>query len=382
MELNVIGQIIPKIGPLFKKIIALISVLSMIVSVVGGLSPTPEERDLVKNVIFIIGDGMGENHLEMTKADLGIDLVMETMPLRGQSKTNALGGVVTDSAAGGTALACGIRTIVGTVGVYSYDLFGWYEVPTNLTEIAIEKGMKTGVITTDSTGGATPASFSAHTSARSNQNDIAAQQIASDIDLIWGAANGITTPEEAEAAGFTYINNATQMNALQSDSRSFAQFDSNELWKSNPANDTPTLTQMSVKAFELLDNDNGFFIMIEGAHIDKFSHSNKREETVACVRELDNTVAAALEFAENDGETLVVVTADHETGAIAYKDGRYEYTSGSHSTANVPLLVYGSTNFIENGKAVKNKHVAIYTAMSMGVPAGEFPRKNPTNYAA
>ena len=104
---------------------------------------------------------------------------METMPLRGQSKTRSSSSAVTDSAAGATALACGVRTTNGCIGVYPYDMFGWEAVPYNLTEIAMEKGMNTGVITTDSTTGATPASFSAHTSSRGNAEDIAAQQIAS-----------------------------------------------------------------------------------------------------------------------------------------------------------------------------------------------------------
>ncbi len=133
---------------------------------------------------------------------------------------------------------------------------------------------------------------------------------------------------------------------------------------------------MAGKAIGLLDSDeDGFFLMIEGAHIDKNSHSNKVAETVACVAELDKTVAAALDFARADGNTLVIVTADHETGAIQYINGKYAFTSGSHSSANVPLFVYGSSNFIENGAVVKNKDIALFTAMTMGFGPDVFPSK-------
>lgn len=375
--MDIIAQLLPKTG-LFRKILSLIAAISMLVSLVSGFAPEPLPRDEAQNIIFIIGDGMGENHLELAKQELGIELVMETMPLRGQSKTRSSSSAVTDSAAGATALACGVRTTNGCIGVYPYDMFGWEAVPYNLTEIAMEKGMNTGVITTDSTTGATPASFSAHTSSRGNAEDIAAQQIASGIDLIWGASNGITTPETAAGSGYAFIGTRTEMNTVEKGVKSYGQFNGGELWKSAPADDTPSLTQMAEKAISLLDGEEGFFLMIEGAHIDKHSHGNKTAEAAACVQELDNTVKAAVDFAEEDGNTLVIVTADHETGAVEFVDGRYAFTSGSHSSDNVPLFVYGSSNFIENGQTVKNKEVALFAAMSMGVPANEFPKKNYT----
>ncbi len=112
-------------------------------SLVAGLSPTPAPRDEVINVIYLIGDGMGENHLELARQELGIEFVMDTMPVRGQTKITSFSSAVTDSAAAGTALACGVRTNNGAIGVYPYDLFALYAYPANLTELAMEKGMKT-----------------------------------------------------------------------------------------------------------------------------------------------------------------------------------------------------------------------------------------------
>ncbi|NLP48925.1 MAG: alkaline phosphatase [Clostridiales bacterium] len=363
---------------LLKRVVPLITALSMVFTLFAGLGLEVPELEEVKNIIFMIGDGMGENHLEWTKQELGIDLVMETMPLRGQSKTRSFSDSVTDSAAGATALACGVRTINGGLGVYPYDMFDIVGHPVSLTELAIEKGMKTGIVVTDSNTGATPSGFSVHTSARGNSEDIAAQQINSDIDLIWGYASSQTKREDVEAAGFEYVDSLSQMEALEPGSRSFGQFNPDQLWRDQTQDDTPTLSEMTEKALELLDNDDGFFIMIEGAHIDKFSHGNDKENMMMTTKEFDKSIGIALDFAKNDGDTLVIVTADHETGAIKpNKEGVYEFTSGSHSSANVPLFVYGADNFIEQGEAIKNTDVAIRTAIAMGFTLEDFPRMAP-----
>ncbi|HOU10792.1 MAG TPA: alkaline phosphatase [Clostridiales bacterium] len=360
----------------FKGYAAVITAAMMLVSLFAGLLPAPAPRDEAQNIIFIIGDGMGENHLALAKQELGLSLVMETMPLRGQSETRSSSAAVTDSGAGATALSCGVRTTNGCVGVYPYDPYDFISHPENLTELAMEKGMSTGIVTTDSTAGATPAGFSAHTSSRDNTADISRQQAASGIDLIWGAACSDITPELVEGFGYDYIASDAELASLTPGQKSFGQFNGDQLWKSEPAAGTPSLTEMAGKAIGLLDSDeDGFFLMIEGAHIDKNSHSNKVAETVACVAELDKTVAAALDFARADGNTLVIVTADHETGAIQYINGKYAFTSGSHSSANVPLFVYGSSNFIENGAVVKNKDIALFTAMTMGFGPDVFPSK-------
>lgn len=378
--METIIQLVKRLG-LVKRIIPIITSLAMIFSLVVVLNPVPAPRDQVQNVIVLIGDGMGENHLKYAKRMLGIELVMETMPLRGEQKTTPFGGGITDSAASGTALACGVRTINGSLGVYPYDMFAFESYPMNLSELAIEKGMNTGIVTTDSTAGATPSAYSAHTSSRSNTGDIAAQQIASGIDLIWGSANSETQQTRVEAAGYDYITSYTELAALDGSQKSFGQFNGDDLWKPASESDTPTLSQMTVKAIDLLEDENGFFLMVEGAHIDKFSHANNVEDMIACVQEFDKSIEVALNFARSDGNTLVIVTADHETGAIMPQGDSYEFTSGSHSGVNVPLFVYGSSNFIQNGEEIRNKEVAIFIAMSLGYSADEFPRKVPIYWA-
>ncbi len=329
----------------------------------------------IKNVIFLIGDGMGFNHLEKAKNERNIRLTMDTFDYQGESMTRSFTNAVTDSAAGGTALATGVRTYNGAIGVYPMDSLGVFSHPKNLTELCLESGKMTGVITTDETSGATPASFSAHSSDRGNTEDITEDQLTSDIDLIWGAQNGVATKGDAEANGFTYVTTTAEMLALEEGSRSFAQF-TNALWTLTPSDiNTPNLKMMAMKAIDLLDDtDEGFFLMIEGAHIDKHSHSNEDENMTEALQEFDETIEYVLNYAKADGETLVVITADHETGAIvANDDGTYSFTSGSHSDANVPVLVCGSEKLIQNGEILNNYEIPIRIAYILGFTEEEFP---------
>jgi len=329
----------------------------------------------IKNVIYLIGDGMGFNHLEKTKNERNVELTMDTFEFQGESMTRSYSSSVTDSAAGGTALSSGVRTYNGAIGVYLFDPLDVFSHPKNLTELCLESGMMTGVITTDETSGATPASFSAHSSNRDNTEDITEDQLTSEIDLIWGAQNGVATKSEAESKGFTYVTTYDEMMALEEGGRSFAQF-TNNLWTLEQSDEnTPNLEQMAMKAIDLLDDtDEGFFLMIEGAHIDKHSHSNEDENMTEALVEFDKTIELVLEYAKADGETLVVITADHETGAIvANDDGTYSFTSGSHSDANVPVLVYGSDKLIENGEILNNYEIPIRIAYILGFTEEEFP---------
>lgn len=336
--------------------------------------PADYNNNKIKNVIYLIGDGMGFNHLEKTKAERNVELTMDTFEFRGESKTRSFSNAVTDSAAGGTALATGIRTSNGAIGVYPLDLKAKYSQPKNITELCIESGMMTGVITTDSTAGATPASFSAHEADRDLDEGITNDQLNSDIDIIWGASTGLVTEETAKSHGFELVTTYSEMMALEDGTRSFGQF-TNDLWtlEQSDAN-TPNLEQMAVKAVDLLDDtDEGFFLMIEGAHIDKHSHSNEDEKMTEALVEFDRTIKAMLDYAKENGETLVVITADHETGAIKLQNNEYKFTSGSHSSANVPVLVYGSDKIISKGDVLNNYEIPIRIAYTLGFDEEKFP---------
>ena len=358
----------------------LLSILMLISSFLGFGEPSdPQDSPVVesqniKNVIYLIGDGMGYNHLEKTKKERNVALVMDTFEIQGSSMTRSMNSSVTDSAAGGTALSCGVRTDNGAVGVYHFDKKAQHSYPKNITELCKERGMLTGVVTTDETTGATPSAFSAHSSSRNNTEELTADQFVSGINLIWGKSNGVATKSEAEANGYEYITTYDEMMALEEGSYSYAQF-TNSLWKLSQADKkTPNLEQMAMKAIDILDDtDEGFFLMIEGAHIDKHSHNNYSDKMTESLLELDNTIEAVLEYAKADGETLVVVTADHETGAITFSEDEYIFTSGSHSAADVPVLIYGSDKLIANGEKLNNYEIPIRIACVLGFDETQFP---------
>lgn len=356
------------------KILAFFMSIFIVIGNFFGFNIQTEEPQEIKNVIYLIGDGMGFNHLEKTKTERDIALTMDKLPIRGSSQTESLTDKVTDSAAGGTALATGIRTGNGRIGVYNDDPYSEASYPKNLTELCLENGMMTGVITTDSTTGATPATFSAHAASREMSADISADQLVSGIDLIWGKAASEITVSNAEANGYQYVSTYDEMMALEEGSRSFGQFTSS-LWTIEQSDKkTPTLEQMAVKAVDLLDDtDEGFFLMIEGAHIDKHSHNNDDDEMTESLEEFDKTIKAMLSYAMESGDTLVVVTADHETGAITLSEGNYIFTSGSHSAADVPLLVYGSDKLISNGEVVRNMDIPVRIARILGFTEDQFP---------
>lgn len=366
-----------------KKVVAiLISFFTALATITGyfGLETTPEEYTNYKNVIVMIGDGMGYNHIEATKDAYGIDkLAMENVPVVSESRTNSLFGFTTDSAAGGTALSSGIKTINGMVSVYAFDPLGVLATPMNLCEVAVSLGKATGVVTTDQTSGATPASFSSHTYSRKNTEEITKQQLSSDIDLIWGGANEYADSETVTASGRTFIGSATELEAFDGTTKSFAQFNFDDLKYVTNNYDTPSIEAMTEKAIDILSKDeDGFFLMVEGACIDKHSHSNDIDNMTLSTYEFDKAVAAALDFAEEDGETLVVITADHETGGLTYdtQSQSYVWTSTSHTNVNVPVFVNKKDSGLVNGAAYKNRHISAQLGLILGMEENTYPAAN------
>lgn len=361
-----------------------ISLLTTIIMLFGNLfgltgykGTDHEDYKIYKNVILMIGDGNGDNTMAATRKMKNTSLAMDSMPVKAWSQTRSLTDKVTDSAAGGTALATGVRTYNGAIGVYIFDPLGsFFNVPKNLCELAIENGKSAGVVTTDKTSGATPASFSAHSVARDVEFDISFDQMRSDLTLIWGAASDTVTEKRCSRHGFEYITTEDEMNAIQPGTRSFGQFNFNDFANVDNSNGTPYICDMTAKAIELLNADkDGFFLMVEGAQIDKFSHSNNFDGATAQEVEFSKAVQVALDFAEADGETLVVVTADHETGGIQYdaEKDEYYYTTGSHSGVDVPCFASAADAGFVDGEHYKNCDISAQIARVMGYNSIKFP---------
>ncbi len=324
--------------------------------------------DEVKNVIIMIGDGMGENHLEWTKSELGVELEMDKLPYQGYSKTDSLSGL-TDSAAGGTALSCGLHCFNSNLGTLSVLINGRGAIAfnyMNVSEAALKIGKKAGIVTSDVNSGATPASFSVHTYKRELTEEITKQQAECNLDLIWAADNGVSDKKMFEDNGWTYSTTENELKELDKNKRSFAAIKGNIFYDTGDENDAP-LSELTELAIDKLDNEKGFFLMVEGAHIDKNSHSNIKDGMMNSLVEFDKAVKCAVDFAKKDGNTIVIVTADHETGAITKdENGQYGFTSGDHSKADVPLRLFGSDGLVKNGEHVANTEVGKFIAKKLG----------------
>ncbi|MCQ2485625.1 MAG: alkaline phosphatase [Clostridia bacterium] len=366
---------------MIKVVISLLTTIIMLFGNLFGLTgykgTQHEDYRIYKNVILMIGDGNGANTMAATRKYRNAELAMDSMPVHAWSQTRSLTNKVTDSAAGGTALATGVRTYNSAIGVYIFDPLGsFYNVPKNLSELAIENGKSAGVVTTDKTSGATPASFSAHSVERDFEYDISMDQMRSDLTLIWGGASDTVTEKRCAKHGFEYITTEDEMNALKPGTRSFGQFSYSDLGAIDNSNGTPLIADMTSKAIELLNADeDGFFLMVEGAHIDKNSHSNNMDGATAHEVEFSKALQVALDFAEEDGDTLVVVTADHETGGITYNEatGEYYYTTGSHTGVDVPCFVSATDAGFVDGEHYKNCDISVQIARVMGYNNWQFP---------
>lgn len=349
------------------KILSIILAFLMLFSAMS-LTVSAEEEATAKNIILLIGDGMGENSIEWTKSEYKTELVVDTMTYKGYSKTNSYTGT-TDSAAGGTALSSGKHAINGNIGMLAIALgnahidFGTYM---NTCEVAKKLGKKAGIVTSDTNSGATPASFSAHAADRDYADEITNQQLKGDLDLLWAKANGLVNETNAKENGWSFVDSIDDINALDESTRSFGAFTGSIEYDYEDGKFVP-LSELTELAINKLDNENGFFLMVEGAHIDKNNHSNKKDGMMKSMLEFDKAIGKALDFAKADGNTIVIVTADHETGGIKKNsDGTFKYTSGGHTSTNVPVRVYGADDFIKNGDVVVNYEISRYTAKKLG----------------
>lgn len=296
------------------------------------------------NVILMIGDGMGPNHVKAAEAEYGALYFANNADYSGKVTTfsrDVFGP--TDSAAAATALATGHKTDNGHVGQYrGKDL-------RSTTETAMSLGMATGIIATEGVDGATPAGFSAHTSSRNNLDDILSDQLASGIDLFFGSNAERYEPLKAQIEQkYVYANTLSGIKSAQG--KVFAAFDG--IATSQGTDDAPTLASLAVAALDILcANEDGFFLMIEESHIDKCSHNNDIAGAVEHVKAYDDAIRAVVEYAERIGNTIVIVTADHETGGLQYNGETAArlsddmFTKGSHSKADVPLYVFGNIDF-------------------------------------
>lgn len=309
-----------------------------------------------KNIILFIGDGMGLAHVagaRISSQGPGGRLAMDSMPVSGFATTYSANALITDSAAAGTALATGVKTNNGMIGVTPDG-----KRLKSILEAAIDIKKSTGLVTTTTISHATPASFAAHVSSRGEETEIACQLLGNRVDVLLGGGmqffaakdqpgskriDDLCLLTEAKTAGYAIATTYEELSSVKSQ-KILGLFANGYLATKEPE---PPLSTLAAKAIESLSKDkDGFFLMVEGGQIDSFAHSNDFDNAVRQVLEFDRAVAAGLEFARKNGNTLVVVTADHETGGLtllANTAGELQpsWSSKGHTGVPVPLYAFG-----------------------------------------
>ncbi|MBP5626078.1 MAG: alkaline phosphatase [Bacteroidales bacterium] len=302
----------------------------------------------IKNIIVMIGDGMGLEQVSCGWVLNGGHLNLDNFPYTGFSRTYATDRLITDSCAGGSALATGVKTRYYYMGV---DPEG-NPVQSALRR-AQEKGMKTGVAVTCRINDATPLDFVGHSLDRDDEEVNAAQYVDSNVDFLTGGGirfwqnreDGRDLVQEMVDKGYTFVDNREDLNKVH-EGRVLGLFAPLEM---EPALDRgPVLEDCAMKAIELLDNKKGFFLMIEGSSIDDWCHKKKVGYMAEELFDFDRTIGKVLEWAEKDGHTLVVVTADHATGGLTLLGGSLEernvkvnFSTKGHNGIMVPVFAYG-----------------------------------------
>jgi len=303
-----------------------------------------------KNIILLIGDGMGTSQVYAGyTAKKGV-MNITGMPVTGFSITNSASNYITDSGAAGTALAAGVKTKNGSIGV---DVDG--KPVKTILEMAEDKGLSTGLVSTSAITHATPASFIAHTQSRSKYEDIANYFLHTDIDVFIGGgynhfarrSDSLNLIDSLMARGYFIardlkdvdVPSTQRLAALLADEH----MPSMDKGRGNMLSDATDIALKMLKR-----NKKGFFIMIEGSMIDWAAHDNAVELIVKETVDFDNAVGKALQFAVKNGETLVIVTADHETGGLGLNGGNIEtgeivgaFTSKDHTATMVPVFAFG-----------------------------------------
>ncbi len=321
---------------------------------VDSLKTKQYQNPRPKNVILMIGDGMGITQISAGLYMNGNKLNLEKFPVIGLHKTYSGNSLVTDSAAGATAFSCGVKTYNGAIGVDA-DTFAVQSV----LEEADKNGYATGIVSTSTIVHATPASFIAHQKHREMYEAIAADFVKTDIDFFVGGGKKYfdrrNTDErniyqELEELGY-YVSDyfKEDLAACQiPKNKNFAYFTADD----DPlprASGRRYLRLASKMAISYLRNqpEQGFFLVIEGAQIDWGGHSNNSDYIVSEMIDFDKTIGEVLKFAVRDRETLVVVTADHETGGYSILDGstvgnlKTAFTTDYHTADLIPVFAFG-----------------------------------------
>lgn len=321
----------------------------------------PKGGGKVKNVILMIGDGMSLMHIEAAWTCNRGHLWLENAQYTGISKTPASNRLITDSGSGGTSLATGYKTRYHAVGVDSTG-----RPLESLNVLAHKAGKANGIAVTCRLWDATPCDFVAHNLDRNKEQDLILDYLNAPLDYVFGGGakyfehrdDGRNIFSELEKKGYRVARTLDELWRCKSGKIYAVPY---PVDTPVPAERGDLLAKASLKGIDLLNqNKNGFFMMIEGSQLDDYGHFNQLDMLMQETLDFDQTIGAVMKLAAADGQTLVVVTADHQTGGPTVLGGYYHtgtvqvnFSTRDHSGTMVPVYAFGPgsenfTGFMDN----------------------------------
>jgi alkaline phosphatase len=353
--------------------LSLILVLS-----ISSFVPSKKMDARPTNIILMIGDGMGLSQISYSLLTATQKMNFERFNYIGFSRTSSSSHKITDSGAGATAMSCGRKTFNGAIGVFTNK-----QPMTTILEMAEQNGLATGMVATCDITHATPASFIAHQPSRNMVQEIAKDFLATDIDLFLGGGldnfnkrkDGDDLTRQLRVRNYDVLTTFAELwNYEPSNKKVAGLFAAKHLPKMQESRGDylPFATNFAIDY--LKKNKKGFFLMVEGSQIDWGGHDNDAEYIRRELNDFDIAIGKALDFAELNGNTLVIVTADHETGGFALsgneddktQDGiEPKFITKNHTATMVPVFAYGPgaakfTGIYEN-TAIFDKMVELFS---------------------
>lgn len=321
------------------------------------ISTTSAEVRKPKNIVLLIGDGMGLSQVSAAIYYKEGKPNFERFNTIGLSKTSSSSDLVTDSAAGATVFSAGVKTYNGAIGVDKDTI----AVPSIMEQFSKE-GYSTGIVATSSIQHATPAAFYAHVKSRSLYEDITTFAPNSGVDIFIGGGLKYFNKRKdgkdllAQMIGQGYQLFTDKLPDTSSNEKQLILLAENGMPKMSEGRGDflPKATNLALE--KLSKNEKGFFLMVEGSQIDWGGHDNDADYLIEELLDFDKTIGEVLDFAKKDGETLVIVTADHETGGFTlatdgsnYNKIKPTFSTTGHSGTMVPVFAEGPGASLFNG---------------------------------
>ena len=313
-----------------------------------------EFQDYPTNIILLIGDGMGLTQISAAMYSNNNRLALAKFPVIGFHKSHAANELITDSAAGGTAIACGIKTNNGNIGTDENGL-----ATVSILEELDSMNFSTGMIVTSTIVHATPAAFAAHRARREMYEEIALDYLNANVDLLIGGGRQYfqnremddrNLVNEFENKGYVVMDQLyTTMNKIKwplDKNLLYFTADKQPLTVSGGRDYLSFAVRQGVQYLEQKSNK-GFFLLVEGSQIDWMNHANDGRGVVMETLDFDRAIWEAIQYANKKGNTLVLVTADHESGGMSIEaDSRmnklkFGFTTNGHTAAMIPVFAYG-----------------------------------------